>query len=104
MRHKKEMHKQWEQGRMAWEEYSDAVQMCRDGIWKVKVLMEVTLARDAGVPKDCFLKGRCPGAGVRHQVFSPWFPMIFKFSFKNNLSFIYTSKYHLIYTSIIFSV
>ena len=34
LRSKKEMHRQWKQGHVAWEEYRDAAQMCRGGIRK----------------------------------------------------------------------
>ena len=33
---KKEMHRQWNQGHVSWEEYRDAAWMCRDGIRKAK--------------------------------------------------------------------
>jgi len=43
----KEMHRQWKQGQVSWEEYRDAAQLCRDGIRKAKVWLELNLARDA---------------------------------------------------------
>ncbi|KAJ7401326.1 hypothetical protein BTVI_97118 [Pitangus sulphuratus] len=46
LRSEKEMHSQWEQGQVTWGEYRSMVQMCRDGIEKVKALMEQDLARD----------------------------------------------------------
>jgi len=36
----------WKQGHVAWEEYRDAVWMCRDGIRKAKAQMDLNLARD----------------------------------------------------------
>ena len=54
LRCKKEMHRQWKQGHVAWEEYRDAVQMCRDGIRKAKAQMEMNSARDAKNNKKGF--------------------------------------------------
>ena len=36
LRDKKEMYRQWKQGWVAWEEYRDTVQMCRNAIRKAK--------------------------------------------------------------------
>ncbi|KFQ75677.1 hypothetical protein N337_11763, partial [Phoenicopterus ruber ruber] len=44
---KKEMHRQWKQGQVSWEEYRDAARLCRDGVRKAKARMELNLARDA---------------------------------------------------------
>ena len=44
---KKEMHRQWKQGQVSWEEYRDVAQLCRDGVRKSKVQLELNLARDA---------------------------------------------------------
>ena len=46
MRDKKQTCRQWKQGGVAWEEYGDAVQMCRDGIRKAKAQMEMQLVKD----------------------------------------------------------
>lgn len=46
LRSGKEMHRQWKQGHVARDEYREAVQMCRDGIRKVKAWMELSMARD----------------------------------------------------------
>lgn len=46
LREKKGMHRQWKQGHVAWEEYRDAIRMCRDGIRKAKAWLELHLARD----------------------------------------------------------
>ncbi|KGL92594.1 hypothetical protein N301_15996, partial [Charadrius vociferus] len=43
---KKEMHRQWKQGQVSWEEYRDAAQLCRDGVRKAKVQLELNLASD----------------------------------------------------------
>ena len=56
LRPKKEMHRQWKQGHMAWEEYRNAVQMCRDGIRKAKAWMELRLAKDAKNNKKEFYR------------------------------------------------
>ena len=32
----KEMHRQWKQGQVSWEEYRDAASLCRDGVRKAK--------------------------------------------------------------------
>lgn len=45
------MQKRWKQGHVAWEEYSDAVRMCRDGIRKAKAWLELHLARDVKINK-----------------------------------------------------
>ncbi|KFZ45983.1 hypothetical protein N321_04792, partial [Antrostomus carolinensis] len=54
LREKKEIYRQWKQGCVAWEEYRDVVQMCRDGIRKAKAQMELILARDVKNSKDFF--------------------------------------------------
>lgn len=41
---------------MTWGEYRDIVQMCRDGIKKVKALMEWDLVRDVKNNKKLFCK------------------------------------------------
>ncbi|KFQ60214.1 hypothetical protein N334_01909, partial [Pelecanus crispus] len=42
---KKEMHRQWNQGHVSWEEYRDTAQMCRHGIRKAKAQLELSLTR-----------------------------------------------------------
>ncbi|KFR00437.1 hypothetical protein N306_00145, partial [Opisthocomus hoazin] len=44
---KKKMHRQWKQGQVAWEEYRDTAQLCRGGVRKPKVQLELNLASDA---------------------------------------------------------
>jgi len=44
---KKEMHRQWKQGQVSWEEYKDTAQQCRSGVRKAKVQLELNLTRDA---------------------------------------------------------
>jgi len=50
------MHRQWKQGQVSWEEYRDAAWFCRDGIRKVKVQLELNLARDAKNNKKGFYR------------------------------------------------
>ena len=50
----REMHRQWQQGHVAWAEKVEAVWMCRDGIRKVKAWMELSLARDTKNNKKGF--------------------------------------------------
>ena len=51
---KKEMHRQWKQGQVSWEEYRDAARLCRDGVRKAKARLELNLARDAKNNKKGF--------------------------------------------------
>ncbi|KFW06482.1 hypothetical protein N327_08664, partial [Fulmarus glacialis] len=53
---KKEVHRQWKQGQVSWEEYRDAAQLCRDQIRKAKVRMELNLARDTKNNKKGFYR------------------------------------------------
>ncbi|KAK4830538.1 hypothetical protein QYF61_011676 [Mycteria americana] len=53
---KKEKHRQWKQGQVSWEEYRDAARLCRDGVRKAKVQMELNLARDAKNNKKGFYR------------------------------------------------
>ena len=56
LRERKKKYKQWMQGRVAWEEYRDAVQMCRDGIRKDEAQMELNLVREAKNSKNVFFR------------------------------------------------
>jgi len=40
------MHRQWKQGQVSWEGYTDAARLCRDGVRKAEAQMELKLARD----------------------------------------------------------
>ncbi|KFQ65375.1 hypothetical protein N334_04245, partial [Pelecanus crispus] len=53
---KKEMHRQWKQGQVSWEEYRDAAWLCRDGVRKAKAQLELNLARDAKNNKKGFYR------------------------------------------------
>ncbi|KAK4828824.1 hypothetical protein QYF61_000881 [Mycteria americana] len=53
---KNEMHRQWKQGQVTWEEYRDTACLCRDGVRKAKVWLELNLARDAKNNKKGFYR------------------------------------------------
>ncbi|KAK4806794.1 hypothetical protein QYF61_005590 [Mycteria americana] len=52
----KEVHWQWNQGHVSWEEYRDAAWMCRNGARKAKAQLELNLARDAKNNKKGFYR------------------------------------------------
>ncbi|KAK4828806.1 hypothetical protein QYF61_000863 [Mycteria americana] len=54
---KNEMHRQWKQGQVFWEEYRDTACLCRDGVRKAKAQLELNLARDAKNNKKGFYSG-----------------------------------------------
>ena len=56
LRVKKGAYKLWKQGRVTWEEYSDAVQTCRRRIRKAKAQVELNLARDVKNNKKTFYR------------------------------------------------
>ena len=43
---KKELHKQWKQGQVSWEEHRDDAWLCEYDIRKVKAQLELNMARD----------------------------------------------------------
>ena len=43
---KRELHRQWKQGQVCWDEYSDAARLCRDEVRRAKVWLELNLARN----------------------------------------------------------
>jgi len=43
---KKDTYRQWKQGHVAWEEYRNALQTCRDEILKAKAQVELLLMAD----------------------------------------------------------
>ncbi|KFQ74137.1 hypothetical protein N335_02350, partial [Phaethon lepturus] len=53
---KKEMHRQWKQGQVSWDEYRDAAWLHRDGVRKAKARLELNLARDAKNNKKGFYR------------------------------------------------
>ena len=44
---KRELHRQWKQGQVSWEEHRDTARLCRDGVRRAKVWLELNVARDA---------------------------------------------------------
>ncbi|KFQ14520.1 hypothetical protein N330_10734, partial [Leptosomus discolor] len=56
LKDKKEMHRQWKQGQVSWKEHRDSAQLCRNGIRKAKVQLELNLARDAKNDKKGFYR------------------------------------------------
>lgn len=52
----KETHKQWKQGQISWAESRDAIWLCRDGIRKVKLQVELNLAGDSKNNKKGFYR------------------------------------------------
>ena len=50
------MYRKWNQGCVAWEEYSDIVCMCRDKVRNAKAQMELNLARDVKSNKKGFYR------------------------------------------------
>ncbi|KAK4830768.1 hypothetical protein QYF61_013257 [Mycteria americana] len=51
---KKEMHRQWKQGQVSWEEYRGDAWLCRGGVRKAKVWLELNLARNTKNIKDFY--------------------------------------------------
>ncbi|KFP11766.1 hypothetical protein Z169_02376, partial [Egretta garzetta] len=56
LRKKRELHRQWKQGQVSWEEYREAVRLCRNGVRKAKAQLELNLARDAKNNKKGFYR------------------------------------------------
>ena len=54
LREKREMYRKRKQGCVAWEEYRDAVRICRDRVRKAKGQMELNLTRDVKDHKKGF--------------------------------------------------
>ena len=53
---KRELHRQWKQGQVSWEEDRDAAWLCRDGARRAKAQLELNLARDAKNNKKGFYR------------------------------------------------
>ncbi|KFQ53018.1 hypothetical protein N334_04373, partial [Pelecanus crispus] len=53
---KRELHRQWKQGQVSWEEYREAARLCREGVRKAKAQLELILARDAKNNKKGFYR------------------------------------------------
>jgi len=55
LKSKRELHRQWKQGQVTCEEYRDTARLCRDGVRRDKVWLELNLARDAkNNKKGCY--------------------------------------------------
>jgi len=46
LKSKKKMHRQWKQGQVSWEEYTEAAGLCRNAVRKAKAQLELNLARN----------------------------------------------------------
>ncbi|KFQ31696.1 hypothetical protein N332_00599, partial [Mesitornis unicolor] len=51
-----ELHRQWKQGQVSWEEYRDVAWVCRDEVKKAKAQLKLNLARDAMKNKEGFYR------------------------------------------------
>jgi len=51
---KKELHRQWKQGQVSWEEHRDAVRLYRERVRRAKARLELNLAKDAKNNKKGF--------------------------------------------------
>lgn len=56
LRYKREVDKRWQQGQVTQEDYSVAVQSCRDGVRKAKVHLELNLARNVKDNREVLYK------------------------------------------------
>jgi len=43
----RELHREWKQGQVSWEEYRDVTRFCRDEFRRPKVQLDLNMARDA---------------------------------------------------------
>ncbi|KFQ50610.1 hypothetical protein N334_03009, partial [Pelecanus crispus] len=56
LKSKRELHRQWKQGQVSWEEYREAAWWCREGVRKAKAQLELNLARDVKNNKKGFYR------------------------------------------------
>ncbi|GAB0192613.1 mitochondrial enolase superfamily member 1 [Grus japonensis] len=56
VKQKKEAHRRWKQGQVAWEEYREIIRAARDQVRKAKALTEISLARDVKDNKKSFYR------------------------------------------------
>ncbi|KFQ62398.1 hypothetical protein N334_02973, partial [Pelecanus crispus] len=56
LKSKRELHRQWKQGQVSWEEYREDAQLCREGVRKAKAQLELNLARDIKNNKKGFYR------------------------------------------------
>ena len=66
------MYRQWKQEQVSWEGYRAAAQLCRDGVRKAKVWMELNLARDAKTSKKGFYSYVSQKRKVKEHYLSIW--------------------------------
>jgi len=52
----KEMHRQWKQGQVSWEDCRDAACLCKHGVRKAKVQRKLNLAKDVKNNKQVFYR------------------------------------------------
>ncbi|KFQ61370.1 hypothetical protein N334_04214, partial [Pelecanus crispus] len=56
LKSKRELPRQWKQGQVSWDEYREAARLCREGVRKAKVQLELNLARDVKNNKKGFYR------------------------------------------------
>ncbi|KFZ67368.1 hypothetical protein N338_13023, partial [Podiceps cristatus] len=56
LKSKRDLHRQWKQGRVTWDKYRDTARLCRDGVRKAKAQLEMNLARNAKNNKKGFYR------------------------------------------------
>jgi len=56
LKNKWKLHRQWNQGQLSWENYRDAVRLCRDEVRRAKAWLELNLARGAKNTKQGFYR------------------------------------------------
>ncbi|KFW92656.1 hypothetical protein N336_07629, partial [Phalacrocorax carbo] len=71
LKSKRELHRQWKQGQVSWEEYKDAAQLCRVGVRRAKARLELNLARDAENNKKGFYRYINQKRKVKESIPSP---------------------------------
>jgi len=52
----RELHRQWKQGQVSWEEYRDAARLCSDEVKRAKAQLKLNLARNAKNNKTGFYR------------------------------------------------
>jgi len=65
---RKEMHRQWKQGQVSWEEHRDAAWLCRGEVRKAKGQLDLNFARDTKNNKKGFYRYASQKRKVRESV------------------------------------
>jgi len=65
---KRELHRRRKQRQVSWEEYRDAARLCRDGVWRARVQLELNVARDAKNNKKGFYRSVSQKRKVKESV------------------------------------